>query len=349
MRATTNPKPRRTFEPKDNGIHVSNLPAVVSSDFLKSLFSEAGTVINVVLKQKPTKCFAFIDFALSAEAEIAVQDFNYTKLNGDSIIVTRTTADVINAIKSGESNLFIKGLDPTVDSIQLHELFSNYGEVISVRIPLSNGIPRGFAYVQYMKKEDAERAQAELTDSTINGKEVTVVKFLRREDRPMSDAMQKNLDPTFTNVFIKNLPESVNTLLKLLALFQEFGEITSARLVAPRRIGYVMMADHNSAVRAVVGLSGRTIFGSRVSCCRSLSYAERQQFMKKSTLVKRLDGSNNNNNMTPPPPPSPQQEQPNMPSTGNASILIPNQQQQGNVYHEKITSSSGIPSSPDSV
>ena len=341
-------RPRRVFEPKDNGIHVSNLPAVVSPDFLKSLFSEAGTVINVVLKQKPTKCFAFIDFALSAEAEIAVQDFNYTKLNGDSIIVTRTTAEVINAIKSGESNLFIKGLDPTVDSIQLHELFSNYGEVISVRIPLSNGIPRGFAYVQYMHRDDAERAQRELTDSTINGKEVTVVKFLKREDRPMSDAMQKNLDPTFTNVFIKNLPESINTLLKLLKLFQEYGEIVSARLVAPRKIGYVMMADHNSAVRAVVGLSGRTIFGSRVSCCRSLSYAERQQFMKKSTLVNRLE-PNSKPSINNSPQTAPQNEQPNMPPIDNSSILIPEQVQQQKVYHERISSSSGIPSSPDSM
>lgn len=332
---------QRHFEPKENGVHVSNLPAVVTAEFLKSLFSEAGTVINVVLKQKPTKCFAFVDFAHSAEAQIAVTDFNYTKLNGDSIIVTRTTAEVINAIKSGESNLFVRGLDPSVDNIQLHELFSNYGEVISVRIPLSNGIPRGFAYVQYMKKDDAERAQKELSDSTINGKEVTVVKFLKREDRPMSEAMQRNLDPTFTNIFIKNLPENITTLLDLLKLFREYGEILSARLVAHRRIGYVLMAEHDSAVRAVVGLSGRTIFGSRISCCRSLSYAERQQFMKKSKEVKNIEE-----------PPAQQQQQqppvkdePKMPDLGG-SILIPEQKKE--VYNERVDSSSGIPSSPES-
>jgi polyadenylate-binding protein len=319
---------RRFFEPKENGIHVSNLPAIVTVEFLKSLFSEAGTVINVVLKQKPTKCFAFIDFALAEEAIVAVTDFNYTKLNGDSIIVTRTTAEVIEAIKSGESNLFVRGLDPSVDNIQLHELFSNYGEVISVRVPISNGIPRGFAYVQYLKKDDAERAQKELTDSTINGKEISIVKFLKREDRPMSEAMQRNLDPTFTNIFVKNLPESVATLIDLIKLFREYGEILSARLVAHRRIGYVRMAEHDSAVRAVVGLCGRTIFGSRISCCRSLSYAERQQFMKNSKEVKNIEE---------PAQQPPVKEEPNMPDLGGS---VPTQ--------EKIDSSSGIHSSLES-
>ncbi|EAY03527.1 hypothetical protein TVAG_368990 [Trichomonas vaginalis G3] len=317
---------KRVYEPKDNGIHVSNLPAVVSADFLRSLFQEAGNVINVVLKHKPTRCFAFVDFSLPSEAQLAVQDFNYTKLNGDSIIVTRTTAEVLNAIKSGEANLYVKGLDTTVDSIQLHELFSNYGEVISVRVPILNGVPRGFAYVQYLKVEDAQRAQKELTDSTINGKEVTILKYLKREDRPMSEAMQRNLDPTFKNIFIKNLPEEINTLLKLLALFKEYGTVTSARIVPEKRIGYVLMDEHDSAVRAVVGLNGRTIYASRVSCCRSLSYQERQKFMKKASKLepdeKKADdnqqssssstdspSTNDASILTPPAPPSPQAPQ----------------------------------------
>lgn len=269
------------FEPKENGIHIANLPPNVTVEFLKSLFSESGTIINVILKQKPTSCYAFIDFTLQEEAEAAVRDFNYTKLNGESIIVTRTTSQIINAIASGQGNLFIKGLDPSIDCLQLHELFSNYGEIVSCRIPTINGQPRGFGYVQFLKEEDAERAMKELVDSTVNGKPITIGPFLKRSERPLSEAFQNSLDSTFTNVFVKNLPDNINSLLSLLKLFQEFGQITSARIVPERRIGYVMMADHDSAVRAVVNLCGRTIFGRRLSVCRSLSAAERANFVRK--------------------------------------------------------------------
>ena len=272
---------RVRFEPKENGIHVANLPPTVTTDFIKSLFSESGQVINVVLKQKPTSCFAFVDFALKEEAEAAVRDFNYTKLNGESIIVTRTTSEIVGAIQSGQGNLFIRGLDPTIDCLQLHELFSSYGEIISCRIPTINGTPRGFAYVQFLRQEDAERAQKELADSTVNGKPIQIGPFLKRADRPQNAALMNSLDSSFTNVYIKNLPESISTLLSLIKLFSEFGDVLSARIVAERRVGYVMMSDHDSAVRAVVGLCGRTIFGSRISCCRSLSAAERASFVKK--------------------------------------------------------------------
>ena len=278
---------RVRFEPKENGIHVANLPPTVTTDFIKSLFSESGQVINVVLKQKPTSCFAFVDFALREEAEAAVRDFNYTKLNGESIIVTRTTSEIVNAIQSGQGNLFIKGLDPSIDCLQLHELFSNYGEIVSVRIPTLNGVPRGFAYVQFLNQADAERAQKELSDSTVNGNPIQIGPFLKRSERPANAALTANMDSTFTNVFVKNLPESINTLLSLLKLFSEFGDVVSARIVPERRIGYVMMSTHDAAVRAVVGLCGRTIFGSRISCCRSLSAAERANFVKKV-----IDGEN---------------------------------------------------------
>lgn len=272
---------RVRFEPKENGIHVANLPPTVTVEFLKSLFSEAGTVINVILKQKPTSCYAFVDFTLQEEAETAVRDFNYTKLNGETIIVTRTTAQVVSAISSGQGNLFIKGLDESIDCLQLHELFANYGEIVSCRIPTLNGQPRGFGYVQFLKQEDAEHAMKELADSTVNGKPIQIGPFLKRSERPLSAAFQNNLDSSFTNVFVKNLPDNINTLLSLLRLFHEFGDVTSARIVPERHIGYVMMSEHEAAVRAVVGLCGRTIFGKRLSVCRSLSPAERANFIKK--------------------------------------------------------------------
>ena len=269
-------------QPKDNAIHVSNLPPGATVEFIRSLFSECGTVINVILKNKPTGSYCFVEFADKSEAEKAVRDFNYTKLNGESIVITLTNHDIMSRIVSGEGNLFIRGIDESIEAPQLHELFSSFGEVISCKIPIKNGKPCGYAYVQFADPADGDKAMKELADSTINGKPITIEKFVNRGMRAPTKQMESSvvMDPTFTNIFIKNLPDTCVTLLDLLRLFQEFGQVISARIVPEKRSGFARMIDHESAVRAVLGLNGRTIYGRTVSCCRSLSIEERIAFMK---------------------------------------------------------------------
>jgi RNA recognition motif-containing protein len=288
-------------QPKDNAIHVSNLPPGATVEFIRSLFSECGTVINVILKNKPTGSYCFVEFADRDEAEKAVRDFNYTKLNGESIVITLTNHDIMSRIVSGEGNLFIRGIDESIEAPQLHELFSNFGEVISCKIPILNGKPRGYAYVQFANPADGDRAMKELADSTINGKPITIEKFVNRGMRAPTKQMESSvvMDPTFTNVFIKNLPDTVTTLLDLLRLFQEFGQVLSARIVLEKRSGFVRMVDHEAAVRAVLGLNGRIIYGRTISCCRSLSIEERAAFAKKKQEQDEQD-QEQGNDMQPP-------------------------------------------------
>ena len=288
-------------QPKDNAIHVSNLPPGATVEFIRSLFAECGTVINVILKNKPTGSYCFVEFADRSEAEKAVQDFNYTKLNGESIVITLTNHDIMSRIVSGEGNLFVRGIDESIEAPQLHELFSNFGEVISCKIPVINGKPRGYAYVQFVDPADGDRAMKELADSTINGKPITIEKFVNRGVRAPPKQMESNIvmDPTFTNVFIKNLPETCATLLDLLRLFQEYGQVISARIVPEKRSGFARMIDHEAAVRAVLGLNGRTIYGRTVSCCRSLSLKERAAFMKAKDQGEIGDPNSDDDNQNP--------------------------------------------------
>ncbi|EAY01839.1 hypothetical protein TVAG_002940 [Trichomonas vaginalis G3] len=292
------PLPPRTplRQPKDNAIHVSNLPISATVEFIRTLFSECGTVINVFLKNKPTGSYCFVEFADKEEAEKAVRDFNYTKLNGESIVITLTNHGIMQRIVSGEGNLFVRGIDESIEAPQLHELFSHFGEVISCKIPVLNGKPRGYAYVQFANPADGDRAMKELADSTINGKAITIEKFINRGMRQPNKATEQNIatDPTFTNIFIKNLPESINTLLDLLRLFQEYGQVVSARIVPEKRSGFAKMIDHESAVRAVLGLNGRVIYGHTISCCRSLSLSERAAFMNRNNEEEQAVEEPNN-------------------------------------------------------
>jgi RNA recognition motif-containing protein len=296
-------------QPKENAIHVSNLPSGATVDFIRSLFSECGTVINVILKSKITGSYCFVEFADKEEAERAVRDFNYTKLNGQSIVITLTNHDIMSRIVSGEGNLFVKGLDESIEAPQLHELFSNYGEVISCKIPVLDGKPRGYAYVQFANNADAEKAMNELSNSTINGKPITIERYANRGSRSTNKAIESSLinDPTFTNVFVKNLPDNILTLPNLLRLFKDFGTVLSARIIPEKRSGLARMADHESAVKAVLGLNGKPIYGRTLSCCRSLSPAERESFRRrKEQEQEKFNGLSQNLDLPPEPQPEPQ-------------------------------------------
>ena len=59
---------------------------------------------------------------------------------------------------SGLGNIFIKGLDTTIDNKELHDAFSVFGTIISCKLVLDqqgNRVGRGF--VHFARAEDAQK------------------------------------------------------------------------------------------------------------------------------------------------------------------------------------------------
>lgn len=257
----------------DSLIHVSNLPENATEEFLRSFFSDCGQVLNVSTRQKPGNCFAFIQFDNKEAALRAVNNYNYTKLNGDPIIITLASAENMRVIRSGVGNIFIRGLDESIEASQLHELFSNFGDVISCRVPMQNGKNRGYAYVQFKDPIDAERATRELADATINGKAIQIEPFVKKVPKNKVNTSNE-INDSFTNLCITGLPKTVRNLTELVVKFSNYGPVVSARINKERMLGFCNMGDHESAVRAMNGLNGSE--GMRI--CRALTREERESF-----------------------------------------------------------------------
>lgn len=68
----------------------------------------------------------------------------------------------------------VSKLTRNVNKGHVEEIFSNYGKVKSVDLPLSNGISRGIAYVDYDTPEEAEDALKYMNGGWIDGQEVSV-------------------------------------------------------------------------------------------------------------------------------------------------------------------------------
>ncbi len=75
----------------DNKLYVGNLPFNTTEEDLRTMFSQAGTVVSVsLIKDRDTgrsRGFAFVEFNTQAEAEKAVSLFNNTPLDNRTLKV----------------------------------------------------------------------------------------------------------------------------------------------------------------------------------------------------------------------------------------------------------------------
>lgn len=279
-------------------IYVGDLPCkqnsptpetTVTEDFLRQLFGDIGQIVNgpsgVVLKVKNDRrgrpfAFAFITFETREDAERVINELNYTKLDGMPIRLAFVDKELNRIRRSNQGNLFIKNLDPAIEVSQLHEAFANFGEIISCKIPTDNGVSRGYGYVQFRNPDDANQAMNDLKDASINGRPVKIEPYCRRQ--------HQNPAETFTNCYVKNLPESIRTEEDLKALFAEFGEVDSPKLPLDENqknkgFGFCSMKTHEQAVKAVEGLNGKVIDGHTLNCNRAMLKKDREAFLKEQT------------------------------------------------------------------
>ena len=80
--------------------------------------------------------------------------------------------------------LFVGNLPYRVEENDLQELFSQAGQVESVRVmrDAETGRARGFAFVEMSTEEDAERATSQFNQFPLEGRKLTV-----NEARPMPE------------------------------------------------------------------------------------------------------------------------------------------------------------------
>lgn len=79
-------------------------------------------------------------------------------------------------LQKHQMNLFITGLPYDVDDQELKELFEEFGEVISAKVTLDRetGKSRGFGFVTMPDNNASKIAMQELSNSTLDGKRLTV-------------------------------------------------------------------------------------------------------------------------------------------------------------------------------
>lgn len=133
----------------------------------------------------------------------------------------------------------MQNLEKTVTTRLLHDTFADFGEILSCKVATDkDGNSKGYGFVHFSDPDAAKKAIDEVNGAQLgdSDKVVTVTEFISKQDR--GDAKQN-----FTNVYVKNLPNTIQNEDAVRGLFTEFGTISSA---ACMKVGVPLDSVRNS-------------------------------------------------------------------------------------------------------
>lgn len=180
--------------------------------------------------------------------------------------------------KSGVGNVFVKGIEPGIDSRTLHDTFEVFGPVTSAKVAAAeDGTSLGYGYVQYERPESAAAAVDSANGMLLKGTALYVAHYASKEQRGGSKG--------FTNLFVKNLPPSIDNDDALISLFSQFGEITSVYLQKGsgpdvKGFGFVNFNDTASAGRAAEEMNNKDMGGVPLYVGPAQKKSERKKLLE---------------------------------------------------------------------
>lgn len=201
------------------------------------------------------------------------------KLNLESAPVEAPTAQSeaptseADAVNETSASLYVGELNVSVSEALLFEVFSPLGPVSSIRVCRDAVTKKslGYAYVNYHKHEDGERALEELNYSLIEGRPCRIMWSQR------DPSLRRNGDG---NIFIKNLhPDIDNKALH--DTFTAFGRILSCKVATDelgrsKCFGFVHYETAEAAEAAIENVNGMSLNEREVFVGKHISKKDRE-------------------------------------------------------------------------
>ena len=189
-----------------NTLFVKNLSFSTGKEALQAHFEAAGRIksIRIVMNNGLPCGYGFVEFENEKTASKALRNLNNSVLDGHALQLSESKATVQvpkkrqrneddEAVEEEEDNrtkLLVKNLAFEATSGELKEVFQNYGEVKSVRLPTkASGGHRGFAFIEYISHEDAANALNTLQNTHLYGRRLVL--DWGKEDSTLSALKQK--------------------------------------------------------------------------------------------------------------------------------------------------------------
>lgn len=294
-------------------LYVGDLPVDLPNpeDALFNLFNKVGMVMSIKvcrdISSQRSLGYAYVNFQNPNDAERALEQLNFAEIRPGRFIRVMWSSRDPTARKSGEGNIFVKNLDPSVDIRVLRDKFATFGNILSLKLALdAAGKSLGYGFVHFEKAESAREAIERTNGVMLNGKALEVSPFIKKADR------QKAEEKVFKTVYVKNLSHDAadETIKKF---FSQFGNVvsvfSSGHAQHKTKFSLITFETHEAAVAAIDKLHNQKAELSegdeKLFVCRALKKRDRQaqktgnaaaslyQNQGRNIYVKHLDDDMN--------------------------------------------------------
>lgn len=280
----------------ETSLYVGDLDLHTTEEQLGDLFSTFGEIKDIQLARnsisKRPLGYAFVHFVDKSSAQDVLKNSADLQLYQRPLKIQPFVRNRLQRKESQKSNIFIKNIDPSIDSDALFETFAAFGTVLSCKVATDEfGVSKGFAYVLYDKKESADAAVEKMNGVLMNDRRIWVCFHVSRQDRL---SKIEELKANYTNLYVKSIDSSV-TEDEFKELFEKHGTILSYSLPLDpetglsRGFGFVNFQTHESATQAVEALDGYEFKGKKLYVSRAQKKIEREEVLRQQNELARLD------------------------------------------------------------
>ena len=189
---------------------------------------------------------AIIKFETREMAQDAIDNNNYTSLNGTQIRLSLADPETNKIKASGKSMVVIRNIPSDITASNLHEIFSNFGDVITCEIAKERNLDGSsqslrYAYILFRTTDDALESIINLKKAALNGHTISVEMYDKRLDTEIKNMgyyqAHKNeyealKDTNYENyngcvLYVHGFSESMNDD-QFNELFKQFGKVKSS-------------------------------------------------------------------------------------------------------------------------
>ncbi|PHZ14886.1 uncharacterized protein RHIMIDRAFT_249799 [Rhizopus microsporus ATCC 52813] len=273
-----------------NTIYVGNLDQRVTEAMLHEISSTVGTVasVKIISVRKHSNFgavnYGFVEFVDPKDAEGAIQVMNGKRVFEHEIRANWAQPSSAAAAASVQQqtakedtsnhfHIFVGDLAPEVTDEKLGNAFSNYSTMSDAHVmwdPVS-GKSRGFGFVAFRDKTDAEQAIATMNGEWLGTRPIRCNWATQKGQMAMPapqpgqqlpyEIVVQQTPAYVTSIYVGNIPVSI-TQHDLVQPFQRFGYIQEVKFHADRGFAFVKMDTHENAANAIVHLQGMNINGN---------------------------------------------------------------------------------------
>jgi polyadenylate-binding protein len=287
-------------------LYVGDLPTDLTNpeDALFNLFTKVGMVVSIKvcrdINSQRSLGYAYVNYQNPADAETAIKTLNFHEIRtGRQIRVMYSQRDP-SLRKSGAGNLFVKNIDPEIDTRSLFEAFREHGHVLSCKLATDDdGKSHGYGFVHYETEESAQEAIDKLNGTKLGNRELQVALFKKKAER------EREEEKVFRVVFLKNVSQDADeeSIKKAVPGIETL--FLSGHPQHKTKFALLTMESHESAVKLIENpesfdLASITAEGCKVFICRALKKRDRlalragpqnsiYQSQGRNVYVKHLD------------------------------------------------------------